>query len=155
MRIAWGKLSFRIGIAVITVSAGLNAVPAFGQSEESRSQSTDAVKSNAKDPEMWIALGSQEFRGKSGEGHFTGLKAENIGALALKPENADARCSRITVRFGTGFVRALSISDQNLLSHDVFFKLDLPGDRRDLKRLYMRCRPVNQTRVKIGIYFSR
>jgi hypothetical protein len=104
----------------------------------------------------WKPLSVVSFEGRNDrENSFAGWRGQNIEAVALKPLDADARCSRITARFGNGRDQVLNVNNGDFMRRGQFYKLDLPGRARDLVSLDMRCRATDASRVKIQIFTSR
>ncbi len=71
------------------------------------------------------------------------------------PVNADARCARVTARFGNGNDQPLNVNNGDLLRRGQYYKLDLPGRARDLVSLNMRCRATGARSVQVRIFTSR
>lgn len=104
----------------------------------------------------WRYLDSVSFEGRRDrENSSAGWKGRNIDAVALKPLNADARCSRVTARFVNGWTHPLDVNHGDYLRRGQFYKLDLPGRARDLAGLSMRCRATDARQVTIQIFTSR
>lgn len=104
----------------------------------------------------WHLLDSASFEGRNDQEHsFVKWNGRNVDAVALKPLNADARCSRITVRFRNGWTRTLDINNDDYLRRGQYHTLDLPGRVRDLRSLNMRCRATNARQVTIQIFASQ
>lgn len=104
----------------------------------------------------WKPLTTVSFEGKRDvESSFAGWRGDNISAVALMPLNADARCARVTARFGNGKDQPLDVNNGDLLRRGQYYKLDLPGRARDLVSLNMRCRATNANSVQVRIFTSR
>ena len=104
----------------------------------------------------WRPLTTVTFEGRrDSESAFAGWRGQNINAVALMPQNADARCSRVTARFGNGNAQPLNVNNGDLMRRGQYYKLDLPGRARDLVSLNMRCRATNADRVRVQIFTSR
>jgi hypothetical protein len=64
----------------------------------------------------WKYLKTVKFQGRNdSDTSFAGWRGQNIEAVALKPLDADARCSRITARFGRGAPQPLNVNNGDLL----------------------------------------
>ena len=101
----------------------------------------------------WKYAGQVSFEGpRDRESAFTGWRGRNVDSIALKPLNASARCSRVTAMFGNGRTRVLNVDSGDHMRQGQFYKVDLPGDHRNLKSLNMRCRATNGHQVVIQIY---
>jgi hypothetical protein len=104
----------------------------------------------------WRPLTTVSFEGKRDtESTFTGWRGDNVNAVALMPLNADARCARVTARFGNGKDQPLNVNNGDFLRRGQYYKLDLPGRARDLVALNMRCRAMGAGSVQMRIFTSR
>ena len=104
----------------------------------------------------WQYLGSEEFRGRGdNETRFAGWGGRRIDAVALKPQGADARCARVVATFRNGRAQPLDVNRGDVLREGQYYKLDLPGDRRNLEALSMQCRPMNGRQVTMQIFTSK
>jgi hypothetical protein len=104
----------------------------------------------------WRPLTTVSFEGKRDtETTFTGWRGDNVDAVALMPVNADARCARVTARFGNGKDQPLNVNNGDFLRRGQYYKLDLPGRARDLVSLNMRCRATDARNVQVRIFTSR
>ena len=104
----------------------------------------------------WKPLGTVRFEGRDDrESSYAGWRGQNIEAVALKPLDADARCSRVTARFGNGQDQVLNVNNGDFLRRGQYYKLDLPGRARDLVSLNMRCRGTDARGVTVQIFASR
>jgi hypothetical protein len=103
----------------------------------------------------WRYLDSVSFEGRHDrEQSFAGWGGRHADAVALKPLDADARCSRVTVRFVNGWTRRLNVNNGDTLRRGQYYKLDLPGRVRDVSSLSMQCHAEQGRRVKIQIFTS-
>jgi hypothetical protein len=104
----------------------------------------------------WQYAGDARFEGRNdSESTFTGWRGRNSDAIALKPLGASARCSRVTATFQNGRTQNLALHNGDVLQQGEFNSLDLPGDRRNLTSLYMKCRATDARAVTIQIYTSK
>jgi hypothetical protein len=104
----------------------------------------------------WHLVATERFEGRGdSEQVFTGWRGVNADSVALKPLEADARCSRVVARFGNGREQVLNVNNGDLLRRGMYTKLDLPGRTRDLTNLSMRCSAVGAGRVSIQIFTGR
>lgn len=104
----------------------------------------------------WKPLTTVSFEGKRDtESTYTGWRGDNVDAVALMPLNADARCARVTARFGNGKEQPLNVNNGDFLRRGQYYKLDLPGRARDLVSLNMSCRATNANSVQVRIFTSR
>jgi len=103
----------------------------------------------------WQLLGTERFGGRGDtESRFAGWRGRGSDAIALKPLDADARCSRVIAHFGNGGDRALDVNRGDVMQRGRFYKLDLPGNVRNLQSLTLRCRPLGARNVSIQIFTS-
>jgi hypothetical protein len=104
----------------------------------------------------WRYAGQVSFEGRHDrESAFTGWRGRNVDSIALKPLNANARCSRVSAVFGNGRARDLNVDNGDRMRRGMFYKIDLPGDRRNLTSLNLFCRATDARRVTIQIYTGR
>lgn len=105
---------------------------------------------------LWRQLGSAGFRADGDrEVVRAGRRGRRVTALALRPVNADARCSRVIAQFFNGSRRQLNIRRYPTMQRGLFYVLDIPGDAATVVRLEMRCQPVRDRRVRIEVYAKR
>ena len=99
----------------------------------------------------WVTLGSESFEGRNdSESSFGGWRGHSVDRIALRPD-VDARCTRVTARFGNGQTRDLNIDGHDLLRAGEVRRLDLPGGDRNIVRLDLRCHAEHDFRVRIDI----
>lgn len=104
----------------------------------------------------WQLIGTETFFGRGDtETTSAGWRGRQIDAVALKPIGSDARCGRIIAHFANGADRPLNANDGEVMRENQIYKLDLPGDRRNLDSLTLRCRPIRQNRVTLQIFSSK
>ena len=104
----------------------------------------------------WITLSSEVFDGRyDRETTITGLGGRDVERIALRPVNADARCSHVTATFANGMTRELNINERDMLQEDRVFELDLPGGRRDVTRIDMACHAENGGQVRMMVMANR
>lgn len=104
----------------------------------------------------WQYVGQESFEGRhDSESAFTGWRGRNTDSIALKPLDASARCSRVTAMFGNGRTVNLNVNNGDYMRQGQYYKLNLPGDRRNLTSLNLRCRATDAHRVTVQIFTSR
>ncbi|HEY1708086.1 MAG TPA: hypothetical protein VGG10_07460 [Rhizomicrobium sp.] len=99
---------------------------------------------------FWAPVTTVQFVGpvdRTGGG--TGWGARNISAIALKPLDADARCSSVNATFGDG--SRANLSPRTLMSRGQNYPLDLPGGKRNIASLSMKCHAMNARAVSIQV----
>jgi hypothetical protein len=103
----------------------------------------------------WQLVGAEHFEGRGdSESTFAGWRGRQVDSVALKPLESDARCGRVTARFGNGRSRDLDINGGDVLRQGQYYKLDLPGDQRNLEQLSLRCRAMGARGVTLQIFVS-
>jgi len=101
----------------------------------------------------WHLVGTESFEGRGDSEHaFTGWRGARTDSVALKPLEADARCSSVRARFGNGRDQALNVNNGDVLRRGMYYKLDLPGRERNLTSLSLRCSAIGARRVSIQIF---
>jgi hypothetical protein len=101
----------------------------------------------------WRYIGQESFEGRrDSENAFTGWRGRNVDSIALKPLDANARCSRVTATFGNGRARDLNVDNGDRMRQGQYYKINLPGDNRNLTSLNLRCRATDARRVTIQIF---
>jgi hypothetical protein len=104
----------------------------------------------------WQYAGEVRFEGRGdSESVFTGWRGRGSDAIALKPVDANARCSRITASFERRPPRPLNLHNGDFLRQGEFNAVDLPGDKRNITSLSLNCRATDARRVTIQIYTSK
>lgn len=104
----------------------------------------------------WQFIGAEDFRGRGeSETRFAGWRGRNIDSLALKPVGADARCSRVTAQFRNGRTQPLDVDRGDVMREGQYYKIDVPGDRRNLESISLSCRPMNGRQVTMQIFTSK
>jgi hypothetical protein len=61
----------------------------------------------------------------------------------------------VTATFANGSTQNLAIHNGDMLRQGEFNSLDLPGDKRNVTSLYMKCRATDARRVTIQIFTSK
>ncbi|MEI9888991.1 MAG: hypothetical protein WDN08_21315 [Rhizomicrobium sp.] len=104
----------------------------------------------------WKYAGDARFEGRGdSESTFTGWRGRGSDAIALKPLDANARCSQVTATFANGATQNLAVHNGEMLRQGEFNAVDLPGDRRNVTSLYLKCRATDAARVTVQIYTSK
>lgn len=100
----------------------------------------------------WVRIGTQTFRGRHDRNAVVaGWRGRSVERIAVKPLNGDARCSRITVRFGNGNTRDLDVDRGMRMREGRGYSFDLPGGDRNLREVVMQCRPLDRRSVRIDV----
>lgn len=106
----------------------------------------------AWDDNQWVRIGTQTFRGRHDrDAVVAGWRGRSVDRIALKPLDGDARCSRITARFGNGKTRDLNVDRGMRMREGRGYSFDLPGGDRNLREVVMECRPLDRRSVRIDV----
>ncbi len=101
----------------------------------------------------WVPIGTERFVGPADRSStFAGWGGHHVSRIALKPIDADARCARVSATFGSGSTRDLNLNRGGIALRGSLYKIDLPGDVRNVARLDMICRAIGAPAVTIQIY---
>ncbi len=111
-------------------------------------------RGNSGDRGDWAVLGQMSFEGRNDrESNFTGWNGRNVERLAFRPIDGDAQCMSIVATMGNG--RKIKLADGRVWERGRVAVYDLPGDRRDVTKIYLRCRALNGWRVTIEVLGRR
>jgi hypothetical protein len=101
----------------------------------------------------WVPIGTERFIGPVDRNTaFAGWGGRKISQLALKPLDADAQCKKVSATFGNGNTRDLDLNKGGVAVRGRLYKIDLPGDARNVVKLNMVCRAIGASAVTIQIY---
>jgi len=104
----------------------------------------------------WDLIGTERFEGRRDiETSVAGWRGRRVEAIALKPLDANARCRRVTARFGNGNSRDLDLPAENVLRKGGFQRIDLPGDVRNIESISMSCRAIDARNVTIQVFVGK
>jgi hypothetical protein len=99
----------------------------------------------------FVSLGTMSFEGRNDrESTFTGFAARHVERLAFRPLETDAQCGSIVATFEDG--QKAKLADGRMLRRGQMNFYDLPGYRRNLTKVYMRCRAMGGWRVSIEVF---
>lgn len=101
---------------------------------------------------QWVRLGSERFTGRERETTFAGVRGRGLTAIGLQPADDDARCTSVRVHFANGRSREVGVDWGDRLSEDRMYRVDLPGDERNVERIDMVCRSIGDRDVTINIF---
>lgn len=100
----------------------------------------------------WVVISRESFEGRHDrEGAFAGWTGRQVDRIGLRPANADASCSRVTVFFRNGHRKDLNTGPTRFMRRGQMVVLDLPGGDRDVTKLSLSCRALNRNQVTIEI----
>lgn len=107
----------------------------------------------APDTTNWVPIGTERFVGPVDRNSiFAGWGGHRVTRIALKPLDADAQCKKVSATFGNGNTRDLDLNRGGVANRDRLYKIDLPGDVRNIVRLNLVCRAIGAPAVTIQIY---
>jgi hypothetical protein len=107
------------------------------------------------DPNYWVSLGKEHFAGRNDrEASFPGWGGRSIEKLGLRA-NDFARCSRVRVTFGNGKSRDLDSGDLKRMVPGRTYKLDLPGDSRNVTRIALACHSLVDRSVAVEVFAQK
>jgi len=103
----------------------------------------------------WKMISSETFEGRNDrEQAFAGWQGRHVDSVALKPINADARCNNVVAHFDSRQQQRLDVNRGDILRRGQYYKIDLPGNYRNLDSINLRCTPLGAPRVEIQIFTS-
>jgi hypothetical protein len=104
----------------------------------------------------WDLIGTERFEGRRDiETSVAGWRGRRVEAIALKPVDANARCRRVTARFGNGNSRDLDLPGDRVLRQGGFQRIDLPGDVRNIESISLSCRAIDARDVRIQVFVGK
>jgi hypothetical protein len=103
----------------------------------------------------WYQLGEGSFSYRSGSRTVDSVRGRDIRALGLRPDGGDASCSQILVRFANGNRVSLDVGNLDYMRDGKLYRVDLPGNRRDVLRVAYTCRAEGGRIVDILLYVNR
>jgi hypothetical protein len=107
----------------------------------------------APDTANWVPIGTERFIGPVDRNStFAGWGGHRVSRIALKPVDADAQCKKVSATFGTGKTRDLDLNRGGVAARGRLYKIDLPGDVRNVVKLNLVCRAIGAPAVTIQIY---
>lgn len=103
------------------------------------------------DSDQWISIGKAQFHGRyDRDAGFPGWRGRRVDTIALKT-NDFAQCSRVRVTFGNGHTRDLNSGGLRHMVPGQFYRLDLPGDDRNVVRIAMSCHSLVDRGVTVEV----
>ena len=103
----------------------------------------------------WFQLGEGAFSYSGGSRTVDSVRGRDIRALGLRPDGGDASCGQILVRFANGNRVSLDVDNLRHMRDGRLYRVDLPGNRRDVLRVAYTCRAETGRRVDILLYVNR
>lgn len=109
-----------------------------------------------RNTEFWVPIGTERFTGRRDrETNFVGVRGRSVSAIGLKPLDNDAVCARVVARFANGTSRALNVDWGDRLREDRIYRVDLPGNQRNITQINMVCRAVGDRDVTIQVFAAK
>ncbi len=101
----------------------------------------------------WRLIANDRFSGR-GDTVMSdaGQNGSRLEQLALKPVDNDASCSQLDVQLRNGNRSSLDLSHGRNMEHGLFYVFDLPGDRTDVRTVWLRCRARDGRDVRIEVW---
>lgn len=100
----------------------------------------------------WTTVGRENFSGRhDSETSYAGWRGKKIERIALRPIDNAARCMRVSATFDNGRTRDLAIDRSDVIDRGEMKIIDLPGDVRNLSKVYLTCRAVGDRDVTIEV----
>ncbi|HEY1630390.1 MAG TPA: hypothetical protein VGF56_03705 [Rhizomicrobium sp.] len=119
---------------------------------------TAAVSSDWKhtfSDDHWVLIGTANFTGPNDrDGGAAGQAGRGITDVGFKA-NADAVCSRVVIRLGSGAERTYAVNNGQPMRRGQFYSIDLPGESRHVTNVMLRCRALGQYAVSVNIYGNK
>jgi hypothetical protein len=104
----------------------------------------------------WVLIGNAKFDGPNDrDGGSTGWAGRGITALGFKATNGDAICGPVTVRYTNDVKRSYPLNNGQPLSRDRVYQIDMPGDRKNVAGVALRCRALGNYSVTVNIYGNK
>jgi len=106
------------------------------------------------DTSNWITVSSERFDNRRDHEVATpGRDGRGVDAIALRPVDGDARCDYVRIHFGNGSVQSVQLD--RVLPRNRVTSIDLPGDRRNVTRVGIVCKPERGPSVTMQVLASR
>lgn len=104
----------------------------------------------------WTMITSERFEGRHDrESSRPGWSGRHITQLALRPIDNDAVCTRLGVEFANGRQRMLDLSRYRRMERGLFYIVDLPGNARNVTKIWLRCRARGDYDVRVQVWGKR
>jgi len=103
------------------------------------------------DANYWVSMGRERFVGRNDrEANLPGWSGRSIEKLGLRA-NDFAACPRVRVTFGNGNTRDLSSAGLMRMMPGRVYRLDLPGNSRNVTRIVLRCHSLVDRGVQVEL----
>ncbi|HEY4115851.1 MAG TPA: hypothetical protein VGM17_17480 [Rhizomicrobium sp.] len=104
------------------------------------------------DSDTWIPLGREHFHGKfDHEASFPGWAGKHIDMIALRTDDV-ASCTKVRVTFRNGHTDDLNTGDLNRMTPGRTYRLDLPGEERNVARIAIACHSLVDRGVTVQVF---
>jgi len=103
----------------------------------------------------WDLLGEQAFGYRYDDKTIDSVRSRDVRAIGIRASGGDASCRLVLVRFGNGQRVSLDASNLDYMRDGKLYKIDVPGNRRDIRRLAVSCRAETGRLVDLLFYLKR
>ena len=104
------------------------------------------------DRSRWVLVTTASFQGMDDvDGSATGWSGRGVTMVGLRADR-DTRCGRVVAVFGNGERVDLTGPGARFLPAGEFVRFDIPGWRRNIRYLNLRCHPVRRRRSMVEVY---
>jgi len=100
----------------------------------------------------WVRLGTMTFTPRyPRDNAFGGFAGRSITQLAFRPVDGSAICSDASIRFGNGSLAKIPVNGGRPLMEGQTYRIDLPGNQRNVTNVVLRCYALGQRSVTISV----
>jgi hypothetical protein len=104
------------------------------------------------DRSRWVLVNTLEFAGMDDQdGSAAGWAGRNVSMIGLRADRATV-CARVVAVFGNGERADLTGPGSRFLPAGQFVQFDLPGWRRNIRALNLRCHATRRYRSEVEVY---
>ena len=104
------------------------------------------------DSSRWVMVTTLSFEGMGDQdGSATGWTGRNVSMIGLRA-NRNTMCGRVIAVFGNGERADLTGPGARFLPAGRFVEFDLPGWRRNIRYLNLRCHATRRYRSVVEVY---
>lgn len=113
---------------------------------------TDWQRAIDNSTSYWVQIGSVRFQGLNDRDNaFGGFAGRSITTLGFRPLDGAAICGRTTVTFGNGTKMNVVVNGGRPMAQGQMYRVDLPGNQRNVTNVVMRCHALGNYSVTINI----
>ncbi|MBN9566244.1 MAG: hypothetical protein J0H79_01365 [Alphaproteobacteria bacterium] len=107
------------------------------------------------DRNNWVALGTARFGNREGETTVDGAYGRHIRQIGIRAAGGDASCRAMVIRYTNGERQVLDVNGRGVMREGRLYRVDLPGNRRNVLRLALACQSVRAPAVSIQVYANK